>query len=72
MPANPEGNAVKPLEKFYTEDPKWHEKIGAIHALLPLPAGIHPSLSRRQRQNREVVANADSFPMESAVCLDAD
>jgi len=25
---------VKPLEKFYTEDPKWHEKIGAIHALL--------------------------------------
>jgi Fic family protein len=26
--------AVKPLEKFYTEDPKWHEKIGAIHALL--------------------------------------
>jgi Fic family protein len=25
---------VKPLAKFYTEDPKWHEKIGAIHALL--------------------------------------
>jgi Fic family protein len=25
---------VKPLEKFYTENPKWHEKIGAIHALL--------------------------------------
>jgi Fic family protein len=25
---------VKPLEKFFTEDPKWHEKIGAIHALL--------------------------------------
>lgn len=23
-----------PLEKFFTEDPKWHEKIGAIHALL--------------------------------------
>lgn len=22
------------LEKFFTEDPKWHEKIGAIHALL--------------------------------------
>ena len=25
---------MKPLEKFFTEDPKWHEKIGAIHALL--------------------------------------
>lgn len=23
-----------PLAKFYTENPKWHEKIGAIHALL--------------------------------------
>ncbi|PIY21110.1 MAG: hypothetical protein COZ12_06475, partial [Deltaproteobacteria bacterium CG_4_10_14_3_um_filter_60_8] len=21
-------------EKFYTEDPRWHEKIGDIHALL--------------------------------------
>jgi Fic family protein len=27
-------NMHTPLEKFYTEDPKWHEKIGAIHALL--------------------------------------
>ncbi len=25
---------MKPLEKFFTEDPKWHKKIGAIHALL--------------------------------------
>lgn len=25
---------VKPLEKFFTEAPGWHEKIGAIHALL--------------------------------------
>jgi Fic family protein len=25
---------VKPLAQFYTEDPKWHEKIGDIHALL--------------------------------------
>ncbi|MBP8168490.1 MAG: Fic family protein [Azonexus sp.] len=25
---------MKPLENFFTEDPKWHEKIGAIHALL--------------------------------------
>jgi len=25
---------VTPLEKFYTEDPRWHEKIGDIHALL--------------------------------------
>jgi len=25
---------VTPLEKFYTKDPKWHEKIGDIHALL--------------------------------------
>ena len=25
---------MKPLEKFFTEDAKWHEKIGAIHALL--------------------------------------
>jgi len=25
---------VTPLEKFYTEDPVWHEKIGDIHALL--------------------------------------
>ncbi len=25
---------MKPLEKFFTEDPKWHEKIGAIYALL--------------------------------------
>jgi len=25
---------VKPLEKFFTEEPKWHEKIGDIHALL--------------------------------------
>ena len=23
-----------PLKNFYSEDPKWHEKIGAIHALL--------------------------------------
>ena len=23
-----------PLEKFYTDDPRWHEKIGDIHALL--------------------------------------
>lgn len=28
------GRAVTPLEKFYSEDPKWHEKIGDIHALL--------------------------------------
>jgi Fic family protein len=26
--------SVTPLDKFYTEDPKWHEKIGDIHALL--------------------------------------
>jgi Fic family protein len=25
---------MKPLDKFFTEDPKWHEKIGVIHALL--------------------------------------
>jgi len=25
---------VKPLEKFFTEAPRWHEKIGAIHALM--------------------------------------
>jgi len=25
---------MTPLERFYTEDPRWHEKIGAIHALL--------------------------------------
>jgi Fic family protein len=25
---------VNPLEKFYTDNPKWYEKIGAIHALL--------------------------------------
>lgn len=25
---------MNPLETFFTEDPKWHEKIGAIHALL--------------------------------------
>jgi len=25
---------VKPLEKFFTEEPKWHEKIGDSHALL--------------------------------------
>lgn len=25
---------MNPLEKFFTEDAKWHEKIGAIHALL--------------------------------------
>ena len=25
---------MNPLQKFFTEDPKWHEKIGAIHALL--------------------------------------
>lgn len=25
---------MTPLEKFYTEDPGWHEKIGDIHALL--------------------------------------
>jgi len=25
---------VTPLEKFFTEAPSWHEKIGAIHALL--------------------------------------
>jgi Fic family protein len=25
---------VKPLETFFTENPQWHEKIGAIHALL--------------------------------------
>ena len=25
---------MKPLEKFFTDDPKWHERIGAIHALL--------------------------------------
>ena len=23
-----------PLERFYTEDPQWHDKIGGIHALL--------------------------------------
>lgn len=28
------GQAVNPLEKFYTDNPKWYEKIGAIHALL--------------------------------------
>lgn len=25
---------MEPLAKFYTDNPKWHEKIGAIHALL--------------------------------------
>jgi hypothetical protein len=25
---------VTPLEPFFTESPAWHEKIGAIHALL--------------------------------------
>ena len=25
---------MNPLEKFYTDNPKWYEKIGAIHALL--------------------------------------
>ncbi len=25
---------MTPLEKFYTENPRWHEKIGGIHALL--------------------------------------
>ena len=25
---------MTPLEKFYTDDPRWHEKIGDIHALL--------------------------------------
>ncbi len=25
---------MMPLEKFFTENPKWHEKIGTIHALL--------------------------------------
>ena len=25
---------MTPLEKFHTEDPRWHEKIGDIHALL--------------------------------------
>ncbi|TAL31639.1 MAG: Fic family protein [Spirochaetes bacterium] len=25
---------MTPLEKFYTEDPGWHEKIGGIHALI--------------------------------------
>lgn len=25
---------MMPLEKFYTEDPRWYEKIGDIHALL--------------------------------------
>lgn len=25
---------MRPLEKFYTDDPGWHEKIGDIHALL--------------------------------------
>ena len=69
--------AVMSLEKFSTEDPAWYEKIGDIHALLErvkiseVYVGIHPSLSRRQRQNRAAVADADSFPTESAVCLDA-
>lgn len=25
---------MTPLEKFYTDDPRWYEKIGDIHALL--------------------------------------
>lgn len=25
---------MTPLEKFYTDDPRWYEKIGEIHALL--------------------------------------
>ena len=25
---------MKPLDKFFTDNPAWHEKIGAIHALL--------------------------------------
>ncbi|MFN7834453.1 MAG: Fic family protein [Burkholderiaceae bacterium] len=33
-PNNPGAGRVKPLEKFFTESPKWHEKIGAVHALL--------------------------------------
>ena len=37
----------------------------------PLHAGTHPPLPRRQRQNRAAVADAGSFPMESAVRLDA-
>lgn len=27
-------DTLPPLEKFYSEDPRWHEKIGDIHALL--------------------------------------
>lgn len=26
--------ALPPLEKFYADDPRWHERIGDIHALL--------------------------------------
>jgi hypothetical protein len=25
---------MTPLEKFYTDDPRWYEKIGDFHALL--------------------------------------
>ncbi len=25
---------MTPLEQFYTDDPRWYEKIGDIHALL--------------------------------------
>ncbi|NUQ37685.1 MAG: hypothetical protein HUU23_07760 [Caldilineales bacterium] len=25
---------MTPLEQFYSDDPRWHEKIGDIHALL--------------------------------------
>lgn len=25
---------MTPLEQFYTDDPRWHEQIGDIHALL--------------------------------------
>ena len=25
---------MTPLAKFYTDDPRWHAKIGDIHALL--------------------------------------
>ena len=25
---------MRPLEQFYTDDPRWYEQIGDIHALL--------------------------------------
>ena len=54
---------ILPLEKLYTEDPLWHEKIGGIHALLErvkISEAQHGDVLQLRKQGRILSIHAST------------